>query len=214
MTEIVAQRRRDGIIAQAATFATQFLRSPLSVGSPLASSGRLVRRMLGPLPWSRLDVIVGYGSGTGSFTPEALQGLKPNGRLFAIDTDETFTQTLQETLPDGRLHALTGSAAEAHPLLAQHGVTHVDAIISGLPFSSLDPGEAARILDVSERLLAPDGLFVAYQVRSTLEELLRTRFRTVDHDYEWRHLPPCHLLWAHGSGGDGHAASEREAAHA
>jgi phospholipid N-methyltransferase len=181
---------------RARTFFTRFLKSPRAVASPFESSERMVQSLLEPLDWTSFEIIVEYGPGTGSFTRYALEHMRRDARLFAIDTDPAFTESLSQNLDDPRLTALTGAAENVGAILGAHGVAHADLIISGVPFSSLEPRCAARILAQTEMLLGQTGLFAAYQVRSTLGRMLHQRFATLKRSYEWRNVPPCHLYWA------------------
>ena len=198
MTAPFPRKQARAALEESATFFERFLHDPLSVASPFASSERMVRKLLGQLDWARFKVVVEYGSGTGAFTRYAVQHMAHDARFFALDTDPAFTRSLRETLPDPRLIPLTDSAEQAAERLAAYGVDHVDCIISGLPFSSLEAGQADWILRQSQQLLGTTGIFTAYQVRSALEPLLRKRFAEVRKSYEWRNLPPCHLYWASG----------------
>ncbi|WIA56705.1 hypothetical protein N6H05_02470 [Sphingobium sp. WTD-1] len=99
-------------------------------------------------------------------------------------------------IPDQRLHVVTGSAADVQHIMASHGLSQADCIISGLSFSTLEPEAATQIIDRSAQLLCPDGLFMAYQMRTAVRPLLEDRFGSVRAGYEWRNIPPCHLCWA------------------
>lgn len=94
------------------------------------------------------------------------------------------------------MHIVTGSAADVQQVTTGHGPSQADCIISGLPFSTLEPETATQIIDRSVQLLAPDGLFMAYQMRTAVRPMLEHRFASVHTAYEWRNIPPCHLYWA------------------
>ena len=180
-------------------FLSRVLHAPLSVGSPLASSPKLVSRLLSPLPWSSFHTVIEFGAGTGSFTRDALRRLPRQGRLIAFDSDAALTASLDETINDPRLQAIACPAEQAGEMLARRGIAKVDCIITGIPFSTLPDEAAQAILSESARLLGPTGILAAYQVRSQLGRRLPGHFANVRHAYEWRHLPPCHLYWATGS---------------
>lgn len=177
-------------------FLRQFLKSPGAVASPLPSSRRMVARLLHHVPWEQIETFVEFGPGTGSFTAHILAHLRADARLFAIDTEEGFTAHLRERFRDDRLVPLRGSAADVTALLGRHGVARADCILSGLPFSSIPETDRHRIIGQSARLLAPHGLFLAYQVRRTIEPHLRACFNLVERRREWLNLPPCHLFTA------------------
>ncbi len=176
--------------------AAEFLKSPTMVGSSFPASHWLINRMLHGIDWSRVTTMLEYGPGTGAFTAAILTRLPPHARLIAIDTSASFTDHLTSAIPDQRLHVVNGSAADVQHIMASHGLSRADCIISGLPFSTLEPEAATQIVDRSAQLLCPDGVFMAYQMRIAVRPLLKDRFGSVRAAYEWRNIPPCHLFWA------------------
>jgi phospholipid N-methyltransferase len=173
----------------------EFLRSPLAVGSAFPASRFLVESMLDPVDWSLVDCVAEYGPGTGIFTHALLDRLPAHSRILAIDTSAAFIDHLREATPDKRLIAVSGSADNVRHIMAEHGLGRADCIISGLPFSTLPPERAARLMDVSRRSLTPQGMFLAYQMRKAVAPLLSRNFATVKTGFEWRNMPPCHLYW-------------------
>ncbi len=177
------------------TFLSEFLRKPLRVGSPIASSQYMVERLLMPVDWSRIGLLVEYGPGTGRFTAGALARMRPDAMLIAIDTSPDFTGYLKEAIPDPRLCAVTASAADAAAVIADQGFGQADCILSGLPFSTLPRAAGEAIVAQSCALLTTNGLFLTYQARGRARTLLERRLAKVGEAYEWRNLPPCHLYW-------------------
>lgn len=174
----------------------EFFRSPLAVGSAFPASRSLVEAMLAPVDWSRMERVVEYGPGTGIFTRALLDRLPGHARLLAIDTSAAFIDHLRAATGDRRLIAVTGSADAVIDIMADHGLGRADCILSGLPFSTLVPERAERLMEVSIRALAPEGRFLAYQMRRAVKPLLERRFAKVGTGFEWRNVPPCHLYWA------------------
>jgi len=174
----------------------EFFKNPLAVGSAFPASHILVERMLAPIDWSRMECVIEYGPGTGIFTRALLDRLPAHARLLAIDTSAGFIDHLRRATPDRRLVAVAGSADAVRGIMAGHGLGRADCILSGLPFSTLAPDQAERLMKVSAGALAPDGRFLAYQMRKAVLPLLERRFETVETGFEWRNLPPCHLYWA------------------
>jgi phospholipid N-methyltransferase len=156
----------------------------------------MVEKMFADVPWTKIGVFVEFGPGTGRFTQEALARLGPKASVIAIDTSAGFTQNLRRKIRDPRLHAVEGGAQEVRSILADRGFDQADCILSGLPFSTLAPKEGDEILDASCSVLSLDGRFLAYQMREAVKPLLEKRFFKVDHRYEWRNIPPCHLYSA------------------
>lgn len=173
-----------------------FLRHPAMVGSAFPATRRMVRRMLAPVDWAAIDVLVEYGPGTGRFTLAALARMKPAARLLAIETGAEFVDHLRGATDDQRLVVVHGSASDVLTILADHGAMQADCILSGLPFSTLAREEAEHLMEVSRQALGRSGLFAAYQMRTAIEARLRESFATVSKAYEWWNIPPCHLYWA------------------
>lgn len=92
----------------------EFLRHPNMVGSAFPATKRMVRRMLAPLEWAKVDVLVEYGPGTGRFTFAALARMKPDAKLIAIETGDEFVENLRATAYDHRL-ARIGGRCLGHP---------------------------------------------------------------------------------------------------
>lgn len=174
----------------------EFVRNPLAVGSAFPASRFLVDSMLAPVDWSRLSCVVEYGPGTGTFTHALLDRLPAYARVLAIDTSAAFIDHLRDATRDRRLIATVGSAGNVLKIMADHRLGKADCILSGLPFSTLPAERAERLMNASCRALAPDGLFLAYQMRKAVQPLLVRSFAQVAAGFEWRNLPPCHLYWA------------------
>lgn len=175
--------------------AKAFLAHPTMVGSAFPASRWLVRRMLDPIDWKGIKLFVEFGPGTGAFTLAALSRLSTDAVLLAVDTSPAFVDHLRNSIDDPRLHAVCAPAANVAVILRERGLPRADCILSGLPFSTLDPAEAERTMRASRAILAPGGMFCAYQMRHTIKPLLRTHIGTVQSAYEWRNIPPCHLYW-------------------
>ncbi|UZW57187.1 methyltransferase domain-containing protein [Sphingobium sp. JS3065] len=190
---VLARERGSGLLALAAR---EFFRHPLAVGSAFPASHFLVEAMLAPVDWSRMRRVIEYGPGTGIFTRALLDRLPGHARLLAIDTSAAFIDHLRGANRDRRLIAVTGSADAVLDIMAGQGWDKADCILSGLPFSTLAPERAERLMEASARALAPDGLFMAYQMRKAVQPLLERRFAKVGTGFEWRNVPPCHLYWA------------------
>lgn len=178
--------------------AREFLREPSLVGSAFPASRHLVDALLDPVDWSNIRVVVEYGPGSGPLTRAMLDRMPRDSCLVAIDVSRHFTRHLRRTIQDTRLVPVTACAGSADAILARHRLGPADAIVTGIPFSTMSAQSAADILDVSARVLQDDGKLLAYQMRAAVAPLLAQRFATVDTARVWRNIPPCHLYWAGG----------------
>jgi phospholipid N-methyltransferase len=172
----------------------EFLKQPLSVGSAFPASRWLVDAALKPLDWSRMRLVVEYGPGSGCFTRAMLDRLDRRARIVAFETGAHFVRHLRDTIDDPRLVVMDSPAQMVEAGLSEFGPA--DCIVSGIPFSTLAPGDDEAIMNASCAVLATDGQFVAYQMRRNVLAPLQRHFRRVREDREWRNIPPCHIFWA------------------
>lgn len=184
--------------------ALEFVRNPSAVGSAFPASSAMVRRVLAPLDWSAIDVMVEFGPGTGRFTFAALERLKPAATLprchaatlLPIEPGKAFFEHLRSRSRDGRLIVIQDEAQALPEIMHRHGLGSANCILSGLPFSTLARSDALAIAESSSTTLEPSGQFVAYQMRRDIELYLRDRFEIVRKRYALWNIPPCHLYWA------------------
>lgn len=141
------------------TFLGALVRNPRAVGAIMPSSAILARRMAREVePASR---VVELGPGTGVITREVLARNGEGGSLLAIDVDRAFIERLHRRWPG--LDCVCASAEILPLLAAERGWTHVDHIVSGLPFASLPASTTRLILDGVQQVLRVGGTFTTFQ---------------------------------------------------
>ena len=177
-------------------FAREFLKHPILLGSALPSSRFLVNRLLRQVDWSRTRVLVEYGPGVGTFTGSILKRLRPDATLIAIEMNPDFVDYLRREHDDPRLVVVHGSAATVRQVLWKLGLGHADAIISGIPFSTLPRPERERILLESKRALRPGGLFLVYQFTGAVRRDLEQVFGPTERDREPLNILPATIFTA------------------
>jgi phospholipid N-methyltransferase len=180
-------------------FSRNFIKHPRMLGSLIPSSRFLVNRLLDQIDWARANTIVEYGPGVGTFTGPILRRLKPGGTVVAIDTNRDFARYLSRTLRDDRLHVIEGSAADAHHNLRERGLGNADYVISGIPYSTMDPTLRERILQTTHDVLQPDGSFLVYQFTRAVLPYLRQVFPHVHQEFEPRNIMPARLFYCRRS---------------
>jgi phosphatidylethanolamine/phosphatidyl-N-methylethanolamine N-methyltransferase len=180
-------------------FLREFLRSPQRIASVMPSSSELAQQMVAALPRTGNPVVVELGPGTGVFTGAIARGLAGRGRLVAIERNPAMAGHVAQRFPAAEV--VCGAAAELPAILAARGITAVDLVVSGLPWSAFSEpivGEVARAL-------SPAGAFTQFsyawtrwappartrhaQLRAAFDEVLVTR--TI-----WRNLPPAFVYVA------------------
>lgn len=191
-----AKRKASRPLSPQALFLQGFFKHPVMVGSIIPSSGKLIRKMLGPVDWENCKVFVEYGPGVGTFCRAILDRLGPDAKYIAIDTNADFVAYLRRTIVDPRFSAIHGSAADVNAIVADHGETHADYVLSGLPFSTLPPGVGDAIAAATQQVLRTGGQFLVYQFNPNVRNFLTPHFPRIDHAMEWWNVPPAQLWWA------------------
>lgn len=200
--------RVPGFLRSAAIFFRGFLEHPGMVASVVPSSQATIEAMLAKVDWDRCRLFVEYGPGVGTFTTRILDSLPEGATLLAIDTNPRFVDFLRKSIDDPRLKVVLGSAEDVESIVRAAGHARADYVISGLPFSSLPPELAERIVAASYAVLRDGGAFMTYQFRPTARDLTEARFDRTDRGLALFNIPPCLLAW----GWKEEALAAREAA--
>jgi phospholipid N-methyltransferase len=179
-----------------AMFFRGFLRNPVMVGSIIPSSRKLIRNMLSRTDWANCRLFVEYGPGVGTFCQEVLDRMGPDATYIAIDTNPDFISYLRRTITDPRFVPVLGSAADVRQIMADHGHSSADYILSGLPFSTLPQGLGPKIAAETHAALRVGGAFLVYQFSPKVRDFLATAFERIDHAFEPVNIPPAQLYWA------------------
>jgi len=151
-------------------FIQEFLKHPLQIGSIIPSSRFLERRIVAAAGIASANVVVELGPGTGGTTRAILRAMPRHAWLLSVEINPHF-HALLSRIKDDRLIAHLGSAGELREIVARYALDAPDAIISGIPFSTMSRSEGAQILEAVASLLAPNGRFVAYQVSGRVASL-------------------------------------------
>lgn len=127
------------------------------------SSRFLVDALVKAAELPRARAVVELGTGTGTVTEKLLAAMRPDAVLYGVEIDRPLLEATARRLPDPRLRAIHGSAADLVAHLAAAGAEGpVDAIVSCLGMSLLPPDVRDAITEAAARVLAPDGVFVQY----------------------------------------------------
>jgi phospholipid N-methyltransferase len=170
-------------------FFREFLKHPLQIGSIIPSSRFLEQRILDAAGVASARTVVELGPGTGGTTRAILRVLPPQASLLSIEINPYFHRLLG-AIRDRRLIAHLGNANALKEILAQYGLGAPEAIISGIPFSTMNNDDGARLIETISNLLAPNGRFVAYQVSNRVATLCRPVMGAEQVAVELRNIPP------------------------
>jgi phosphatidylethanolamine/phosphatidyl-N-methylethanolamine N-methyltransferase len=180
-------------------FLRGFIAHPEQVGSVIPSSHALEQRLVRSAQLSRARCVVELGPGTGGTTRAFLRAMPTAGQLMAIELNEGFAARLRSSIRDPRLTVVQGSAEFIDGFLGEHGLPAPDAVISGIPFSTMPRAVADRIAAAVAGALAPGGRFVAYQVRPHVADYATPYLGKPRRQWELINIPPVRVFtWTRG----------------
>ncbi len=170
-------------------FLKGFIRQPKDVGSVIPSSRFLERRMVEAARLERAESVVELGPGTGGTTRAILRALPGHATLLAIELDPMFVDHVR-SIEDSRLFVHQGSAEHIAEALRVHRLRPPQAILSGIPFSTMPESVGRSIIEAVRNVLAPGGCFVAYQFRGAVARLARPILGEPESSLEVVNVPP------------------------
>ncbi|WP_219416718.1 class I SAM-dependent methyltransferase [Pseudonocardia nigra] len=178
-------------------FLAAALRHPATMGAVTPSSPRLGAVLASVVPRTGHPVVVELGPGTGAVSAVIAERLPPGARHLAVELDPDMVAFLRRTRPE--LEVVPGSAAQLTALLAERGITSVDAVVCGLPWALFDDATQTSLLEQISQVIGGTGAFTtfAYLHGMTLSAARRFR-RTLRETFDevvvsatvWRNLPP------------------------
>ena len=170
-------------------FFQQFLRHPLQIGSIIPSSRFLEQRILEVAGIGSAKTVVELGSGTGGTTRAMLSVMGHDARLLSIEINPQLHALISD-IRDPRLTAHLGSACELEEIITNYGLEAPDAVISGIPFSTLTESRGSGVIEAVSSALAPNGCFVAYQLSGRVASLCRPVMGSGRVVVEFFNIPP------------------------
>ena len=174
-------------------FFQEFLKHPLQIGSIIPSSRFLERRVVETARVDSARTIVELGPGTGGTTRAILRSMPPYARLLCIEINPKF-HALVSQIQDERLTVHLGSATDMEDILRAYGMAAPEAVISGIPFSTMSPNLGTRVIRSVSSALAPGGRFVAYQVRKRVAALCQPILGQCQVEAELFNIPPMRVF--------------------
>lgn len=178
------------------TFFQAFLKSPRVVASAIPSSSFLKRRIVEAADPANARLVVELGAGTGGTTRSLLEALSPGGRLLAIERTDDFIDNLGR-IDDTRFELVHGCASSICVELKRRDYPGADAVISGIPFSTMPPVLATEIIEAIYMALRPGGRFVAYQWTDRVADYARPVMGPPVVQHELLNVPPLRVFTWH-----------------
>jgi len=173
-------------------FLQEFLKHPRQVASIVPSSRFLERRIVELADIRSARTVVELGTGTGGTTRAILDAMAPDAKLLSIEINPQLCALLGR-IRDRRLYVHCGNAYELRNALASYGLAAPDAVVSGIPFSTMQRDTAQRVLETISSALVPGGRFLAYQVSSQVDDLSSPLLGPARVEVEFRNIPPVRL---------------------
>jgi len=175
------------------TFLHEFVRHPRQVASVIPSSRFLERRIVEAAGVGAARTVVELGPGTGGTTRAILRAIGQEGRLLTIELNPHL-HALVSRINDPRLIPHLGDARQLKEIISGHALQAPDAVISGIPFSTIAPQVGHQILEEIHSVLAPGGRFVAYQVNRRVATLSRFFPEPDEAHFELLNIPPLRIF--------------------
>ena len=175
-------------------FLRGFARNPAQVGSIMPSSRQLEQRLVRSARIDKARMVLELGPGTGGTTAAFLRAMAPTAQLLAIELDGEFHQRLHASIHDPRFNLELGSAEHLAGFLSARWLPAPDAIVSGIPFSTMPPDVSDRVASSVASVLRPGGRFVAYQVRAHVSSFVSPYLGPPEKTWEVVNVPPVRVF--------------------
>jgi phosphatidylethanolamine/phosphatidyl-N-methylethanolamine N-methyltransferase len=170
----------------------EFLRHPSQIGSVISSSRFLERRVVETAGIHSAKTVVELGPGTGGTTRAILRAMPQHANLLSIEINPHL-HALVSRIQDERLIAHLGNANSLKEIISMYGLGAPEALISGIPFSTMNHGSGSQIVEAISAVLAPGGRFVAYQVSNRVACLCHPILGQGQVEVELVNIPPMRI---------------------
>ncbi|MBN2290309.1 MAG: methyltransferase domain-containing protein [Candidatus Glassbacteria bacterium] len=141
-------------------FLVQFVRNPEVIGAVAPSSKTLARKMIDRIDFSKIDVVVEYGPGSGRITRELVKKLRPGTTFIALEINESMYESIRRNVPGVSVYR--DSVVNIRKYLEKHNKRYADIIISGLPWAFFSNQKQNEIMRNTLDVLADGGEFATY----------------------------------------------------
>lgn len=167
------------------------LTHPRQVGAIWPTSRRAVNDLLDLADFAGARTVVEFGTGTGVYTREILNRLRPDGRFLSFELDADLASAVSAQHSDPRLRVINDSAEHAARYLEGE---KADILVSSVPFTSLPAGLRDDILRTAREVLEPGGRMLVLQYSTAVVSDLKRFFGPVERRISPMNLPPAFLF--------------------
>lgn len=180
------------IMTGLALFLRELITHPINVGAIVPSSNKLANAVARQVLPNNPGLIIELGAGTGSITKALLHHKNPQHQLIAVERSAKLAKHLANRFPG--LNIIQGDAGNLDQLLHNHTETPVQAIVSGLPLSSLPPSTTNKISRAISLVLKEGGIFIQYTYHLWGKPLVPSpNLKLISSQCVWQNLPPARI---------------------
>ena len=164
------------------SFLKEAIKDWRSTGSIVRSSPELIKKMLQPILFDKVELIVELGAGQGCITKALADSLVKNTHLLAFELNDHLEKENVEIINGDALNLLTYVKKES-----------VDVVISSLPLANFPFALKRDILQQCYDALKPSGLFIQFQYSLIDYKLLKKKFSSVERKFTPLNIPPAFI---------------------
>ena len=171
------------------SFLKEAIKDLRSTGSIVRSSPELIKKMVQPIHFDEVNLIVELGAGQGCITKALADSLVNDTRLLAFELNDQFLKELY-LLENEKVEIINGDALN---LLTYVKKESVDVVISSLPLANFPDILKMDILQQCYDSLKTNGLFIQFQYSLIDFKLLKKRFSSVERKFTPLNIPPAFI---------------------
>jgi len=185
------------------SFAKRYLAHPDQVGAITATSRAVAEVVCEAARLRDAECVVELGPGDGAITGVVVEHLRPEAQFFAIEISSEFCEAMAIRYPAVKVY--NDSAEHIGKYLSEVGLSHCDAVVSGLPWASFPDDLQVTLLDALYEAMAPGARFATYTYLFSPYFKKGRRFRAVLEDrfgevtatpLVWGNIPPAFVYVA------------------
>jgi phospholipid N-methyltransferase len=175
-------------MATKGSFIKQFFKDRQMVGSVTPSTRFLAEKMIEHIDFNKDKLIIELGPGNGIFTDLILKQMAPDAKLIILELNDEFYKSLSGRITDPRVEVVHDSAENIEKYIPEGA--KVDCVISSLPLMVLPEAVRVNIVNISNAILKPKGLYMQFQYSLQSKKLLESIFSTVSVKFTIKNFPP------------------------
>ncbi|BBH21662.1 SAM-dependent methyltransferase [Paenibacillus baekrokdamisoli] len=168
-------------------FLYRFLQTPGQIGSVTPSSKFLAKKMVDAVPWNEVYSVAELGAGTGAITKYIHAAKRIHTRVLLFEKDTHLRKELQKQY---RNFSCYEDCQELQTVLKLEELSHVDCIISGLPFYNFPQAIRDKLVEQIIESLKDEGWFIAFQYSKQMKKQLEEHFDVIDIQFVPLNVPP------------------------